>query len=40
MNANLLIMGAYEHSHIREIVFGGTTRTLLESMTIPVLMSR
>ena len=40
MNADLLIMGAYGHSRIREIVFGGTTRTLLGSITIPVLMSR
>jgi nucleotide-binding universal stress UspA family protein len=40
MNADLLIMGAYGHSRVREAVFGGTTRTLLGSMTIPVLMSR
>jgi nucleotide-binding universal stress UspA family protein len=38
--ADLLVMGAYGHSRLREAVFGGTTRTLFESMTIPVLMSR
>ncbi|MFI4994818.1 MAG: universal stress protein [Hyphomicrobiales bacterium] len=38
--ADFLVMGAYGHSRLREAVFGGTTRTLLESMTIPVLMSR
>jgi nucleotide-binding universal stress UspA family protein len=38
--ADLLVMGAYGHSRLREVLFGGTTRTLLHSMTIPVLMSR
>lgn len=37
--ADLLVMGAYGHSRLREIVFGGATRTILSSMTIPVLMS-
>ena len=37
--ADLIVMGAYGHSRIRELVFGGATRTLLESMTVPVLMS-
>jgi len=37
--ADLLVMGAYGHSRVREIVLGGATRTLLESMTLPVLMS-
>ena len=37
--ADLLVMGAYGHSRIREIVLGGATRTLLDSMTLPVLMS-
>jgi nucleotide-binding universal stress UspA family protein len=40
IGANFLVMGAYGHSKLREALFGGTTRTLLESMTIPVLMSR
>ncbi len=40
ISADLLVMGAYGHSRFHEAVFGGVTRTLLESMTIPVLMSR
>ena len=34
-----LVMGAYTHSRLREFVLGGATRGLLESMTVPVLMS-
>ena len=37
--ADLLVMGAYGHSRMREFVFGGATRTMLESMTLPVLMA-
>jgi nucleotide-binding universal stress UspA family protein len=40
IGADFLVMGAYGHSKLREALFGGTTRTLLESMIIPVLMSR
>lgn len=39
VDADLIVMGAYGHSRIRELVLGGATRTLLESMTVPVLMS-
>jgi len=39
MDADLIVMGAYGHSRTRELVLGGATRTLLESMTVPVLMS-
>jgi nucleotide-binding universal stress UspA family protein len=39
MSADLIVMGAYGHSRVREIVMGGATRTLLQSMTVPVLMS-
>ena len=38
-DADLIVMGAYGHSRVREIVLGGATRTVLESMTVPVLMS-
>ncbi len=38
-NADLLVMGAYGHSRLREWALGGVTRTLLGSMTLPVLMS-
>lgn len=37
--ADLLVMGGYGHSRLREIVFGGTTQHILEHMTVPVLMS-
>jgi nucleotide-binding universal stress UspA family protein len=39
MEADLIVMGAYGRSRFRERVLGGATRTLLESMTVPVLMS-
>ncbi len=38
--ADLIVMGAYGHSRMRELILGGATRTILESMTAPVLMSR
>ena len=38
-SADFLVMGGYGHSRLREFVLGGVTRGLLESMTIPVLMS-
>lgn len=38
-NADLIVMGAYGHSRLRELVLGGVTRTLLKTMTVPVLMS-
>lgn len=37
--ADLLVMGAYAHSRVRELVLGGVTRTMLQSMTVPVLMA-
>jgi nucleotide-binding universal stress UspA family protein len=39
LEADLLVMGAYGHSRVRELLIGGATRTVLESMTLPVLMS-
>jgi nucleotide-binding universal stress UspA family protein len=32
-------MGLYGHSRLREMVLGGASRTLLASMTVPVLMA-
>ncbi|MCB1971778.1 MAG: universal stress protein [Geminicoccaceae bacterium] len=37
--ADLVVMGGYGHSRLREMVLGGATRKLLESMTVPVLIS-
>jgi nucleotide-binding universal stress UspA family protein len=36
--ASLLVMGAYTHSRLRELVFGGVTAHALRSARIPVLM--
>jgi nucleotide-binding universal stress UspA family protein len=38
-SADLIVMGAYGHTRLREWAFGGATRTILESMTPPVLLS-
>jgi nucleotide-binding universal stress UspA family protein len=38
--ADLLVMGAYGHTHLREWMFGGVTRTVLYEAGLPVLMSR
>lgn len=37
--ADLLVMGGYGTPKLREIILGGVTRTVLETMTVPVLMS-
>jgi nucleotide-binding universal stress UspA family protein len=37
--ADLLVMGCYSHSRMREVVLGGATRVVLKSMTCPVLMA-
>jgi nucleotide-binding universal stress UspA family protein len=39
MRADLLILGAYGHSRLRELAFGGVTRHVLREMTLPVLFS-
>lgn len=39
LQADLIVMGAYGHTRLRELVLGGVTRTLLQTMTVPVLMS-
>jgi len=36
---DLIVMGAYGHSRLREVVLGGATRHLLKEMTVPVLIS-
>ena len=37
--ADLLVMGAYGHSRMRELILGGATRTVFRHMTVPVLLS-
>ena len=39
-SADLVVMGAYGHSQVREWMFGGVTRTVLYEAAVPVLMSR
>jgi nucleotide-binding universal stress UspA family protein len=37
--ADMLVMGCYAHSRFRELLLGGASRTVLASMTLPVLMA-
>jgi nucleotide-binding universal stress UspA family protein len=39
-NADMLVMGAYSHSRLRQLILGGVTRHVLENAELPVLMSR
>lgn len=39
LGADLLVMGCYGHTRLRELVLGGMTREILQHMTVPVLMS-
>lgn len=39
LGSDLLVMGCYGHSRAREWIMGGATLSILESMTLPVLMS-
>lgn len=39
LGADLLVMGAYGHSRMRELVFGGATRHIARHMTVPTLFS-
>jgi nucleotide-binding universal stress UspA family protein len=37
--ADFMVMGGYGHSRLREFVLGGVTRSIFQSMTVPVLLS-
>ena len=39
LDIDMIVMGVYGHSRVREFVMGGASRTLLQSMTVPVLMA-
>jgi nucleotide-binding universal stress UspA family protein len=39
LGVDLLVMGAYGHSRVRDLVLGGATRIVLATMTVPILMS-
>ena len=38
IGADLMVAGGYGHSPLRESLFGGVTRTLLTSMTLPLVL--
>lgn len=38
--ADLIVMGAFTHSRLRQLILGGVTRTVLGAATIPVLLAR
>jgi nucleotide-binding universal stress UspA family protein len=38
-SADLVVMGGYGHSRLRQFILGGVTRTVLKSMTAPTLLS-
>ena len=37
---DLLVLGAYSHARVRELILGGVTRTLLARVPVPLLISR
>ncbi len=39
LQADLVVMGGYAHSRLRELVFGGATRELLRAANVPLLMA-
>lgn len=39
LGVDLIVMGAYGHSRVREMVLGGVSRSMLATMTVPVLMA-
>jgi nucleotide-binding universal stress UspA family protein len=40
IGADVLVMGCYGHTRLRELLLGGATRDILAGMTLPVLMAR
>lgn len=39
-SADLIVIGAYGHPRIRERIFGGVTKTMIDAPILPVLMVR
>lgn len=39
VDADMLVMGAYTHSRLRQLFIGGVTRHVLEYAKLPVLLS-
>ncbi len=40
VGADMLVMGAYGHSRLRQRIFGGVTRSMLQSPPLPLLLAR
>ena len=40
IQADLLVMGAYGHSRLRELVFGGVTKSMTDSRPMPLFLGR
>jgi nucleotide-binding universal stress UspA family protein len=38
LGADLIVMGAYTHSRLRQLIMGGVTRHLLHGATVPLLL--
>lgn len=38
-SSDMIVMGGYGHSHLREFLLGGVTREIMRAMTVPVLIS-
>ena len=36
---DVIVMGGYGHSHLQERILGGVTRGMVQSMTVPTVMS-
>ena len=39
LNADLIVMGAYGHSRMRERIFGGVTKSMIDNAVVPVLLA-
>jgi nucleotide-binding universal stress UspA family protein len=39
MNADMIVMGAYGHARLREIILGGVTRDLLKRSSVPLFLA-
>jgi nucleotide-binding universal stress UspA family protein len=39
LGCDLMVMGAYGHSRLRQVLFGGTTRQMLENAALPVFLA-
>jgi nucleotide-binding universal stress UspA family protein len=38
LGCDLMVMGGYSHSRVRELILGGVTRDIIEMSDLPVIM--